>query len=177
MIESLHFYFDDIMSKKRNHWIEKYGAGLGWVTLTMVLLSFLTVITRNVFNVVWIPVQELAIYCHATALMLGMVYAWHHDKHVRVDVFYQNYSHQRKQRVNFWGTWLLLIPMMGFVVWSCFQYVIDAWLRMEGSGETGGLPLMFLFKSLLLMMPISLLGYVLVDAFKPIKTIQHSEDQ
>lgn len=151
---------------KTNYWMEKYGAFLGWVTLGMVLFSFVTVVSRNLFNVVWIPVQELAIYCHATALMLGMVYAWHHDKHVRVDVFYQKFSTKKKQRINFWGTLLLLMPMMGFVIWSCYQYVIDAWLRLEGSGETGGLPLMFLFKTLLLLMPISMLAYVLVSLFK-----------
>ena len=151
---------------KTNHWMEKYGAFLGWVTLGMVLFSFVTVVSRNLFNVVWIPVQELAIYCHATALMLGMVYAWHHDKHVRVDVFYQKFLAKKKQRINFWGTLLLLMPMMGFVIWSCYQYVIDAWLRLEGSGETGGLPLMFLFKTLLLLMPISMLAYVLVSLFK-----------
>lgn len=154
------------MKQKTNHWMEKYGAFLGWVTLLMILFSFVTVVSRNFFNVVWIPVQELAIYCHAMALMLGMVYAWHHDKHVRVDVFYQNYTQTTKHRVNFWGTLLLLVPMMGFVVWSCYQYVIDAWVRLEGSGETGGLPLMFLFKSLLLLMPISMLAYVLVSMLK-----------
>lgn len=146
--------------------MEKYGAFLGWLTLGMVLFSFVTVVTRNLFNVVWIPVQELAIYCHAAALMLGMVYAWHHDKHVRVDVFYQKFSRSKKQRINFWGTVLLLVPMMGFIIWSCFQYVIDAWMRLEGSGETGGLPLMFLFKTLLLLMPITMLGYIAVTWFK-----------
>lgn len=151
---------------KANHWMEKYGAFLGWLTLGMVLFSFVTVVTRNLFNVVWIPVQELTIYCHAAALMLGMVYAWHHDKHVRVDVFYQKFSLSKKQRINFWGTVLLLVPMMGFIIWSCFQYVIDAWMRLEGSGETGGLPLMFLFKTLLLLMPITMLGYIAVTWFK-----------
>ena len=156
--------------------MEKYGALLGWVTLSMILFSFVTVVSRNVFNVVWIPVQELAIYCHATALMLGMVYAWHHDKHVRVDVFYQNYSPLKKQRVNFWGTLLLMVPMLGFVLWSSYQYVLDSWLRLEGSGETGGLPLMFLFKSLLLLMPISMLGYVVVSLFKKAKQTNNNEE-
>lgn len=150
------------MAHKTNSVMEQYGSFLGWITLGMVLFSFLTVITRNIFDVVWIPVQELAIYCHATALMLGMVYAWHHDKHVRVDVFYQKFSDRKKRQVNFWGTLLLMVPMMGFVIWSCYQYVIDSWIRLEGSGETGGLPLMFMFKSLLLLMPITMIGYVLV---------------
>ncbi|MEZ5472599.1 MAG: TRAP transporter small permease subunit [Marinicella sp.] len=157
---------------KTNHWMEKYGTFLGWITLAMVLLSFVTVVSRNLFDVVWIPVQEMAVYCHAAALMLGMVYAWHHDKHVRVDVFYQKFSQRQKRQVNFWGSVLLLIPMMGFMIWSCYQYVLDSWLRLEGSGETGGLPLMFLFKTLLLLMPVTMLGYVLVALFKkPIERI------
>ncbi len=155
--------------------MEKYGALLGVITLLMVLLSFFTVVSRNLFNVVFIPVQELAVYCHATALMLGMVYAWHHDKHVRVDVFYQGYTDTTKNRVNFWGTMLLMLPMMGFIIWSCFEYVINAWLRLEGSGETGGLPLMFLFKSLLVLMPLTLIAYVLTQWLRSTPKANQSE--
>jgi len=157
------------MSEDHSHWMEKFGACLGWVTLAMVLFTFFTVITRNVFNVVWIPVQELALYCHALALMMGMVYAWHHDKHVRVDVLYQDFNQAKKDWVNILGTVLLLLPMMGFIIWSCWTYVIDSWLRFEGSGETGGLPMVFLFKTLLLLMPIAMIVYALFDVFKLIK--------
>ncbi len=155
--------------------MEKYGAFLGWVTLMMILFSFITVVSRNVFDVVWIPVQELALYCHALALMMGMVYAWHHDKHVRVDVFFQDFSIHKKQLVNLMGTWLLLVPMMIFIIYSCYQYVIDSWIRLEGSAETGGLPLVFLFKTLLLLMPISMLGYVLVSTLKNFKVNNGAE--
>ena len=154
--------------------MERWGLMLGWLTLLMILLSFITVISRNLFNVVWIPIQELALYCHAFALMLGMVYAWHHDRHVRVDVFYQGFSPRRQRLVNSLGTWLLLVPMMLFMVYACHQYVIDAWQRLEGSAETGGLPLVFVFKTLLLLMPISLLGYVLVSSFNPTQDSNHS---
>ncbi|MCX7554288.1 TRAP transporter small permease subunit [Marinicella sp. S1101] len=154
------------MKTADSQWLERYGGFLGWLTLVMVLLSFLTVITRNVFSVVWIPIQELAIYCHAAALMLGMVYAWHHDRHVRVDVFYQSFSAAKKRLVNLAGTWLLMVPMMLFMIYACYQYVVDSWLRLEGSGETGGLPLVFVFKTLLLLMPISMLGYVFIVSFR-----------
>lgn len=145
--------------------MDKYGTLLGWVTLAMILLSFITVVSRNLFSVVWIPVQELALYCHAFALMLGIVYAWHHDRHVRVDVFYQGFSEAKKKRINLLGTWFLMVPMMLFVIYSSYQYVIDSWMRLEGSGETGGLPLVFIFKTLLLLMPASMLGYVIVNTF------------
>lgn len=154
------------MSQSNTSWMEKYGAFLGWVTLAMVLLTFVTVISRNVFNVVWIPIQELAMYCHALALMLGMVYAWHHDKHVRVDVFYQGFSARKKRLVNSMGTLFLLVPMMVFIIWSCWTYVLNSWARLEGSAETGGLPLVFLFKSLLLLMPATMLVYALFTLYK-----------
>ncbi len=154
------------MNKNDNHWMEKYGAFLGWVVLAMIGFSFLTVVSRNLFNVVWIPIQELAIYCHALSLMMGMVYAWHHDSHVRVDVFYQRYAQTKKQKINLIGALFLLLPMMGFIIWSCWHYVIDAWLRLEGSAETGGLPTVFVFKSMLLLMPISMALYVIMALFK-----------
>ena len=114
-------------------------------------------------------------YCHATALMCGMVYAWHHDRHVRVDVLYQHYSANKKQRVNFLGTVLLAVPMLVFMVIACWQYVMDSWLRLEGSGETGGLPLLFVLKSLLLLMPLSILGYVVVAGWKQRRRKQSPE--
>lgn len=163
------------MKDKHSSRMEKYGAFLGWVTLIMIVLSFITVVSRNVFSVVWIPVQELALYGHALALMLGMVYSWHHDRHVRVDVFYQGFSLEKKRLVNGLGTWLLLVPMMLFIIYSCYQYVIDSWLRLEGSVETGGLPLVFVFKTALLLMPTSMLAYVLISSFK--NRSQVAEDQ
>lgn len=154
--------------------MEKYGALLGWLTLTMVLLSFVTVVSRNVFNVVWIPVQELALYCHAVALMLGMVYAWHHGKHVRVDVFFQGMRERNKQWVNLLGLLLLAVPMMVFMVWVCLPYVIDAWSRWEQSPEAGGLPLVWLFKTLLVAMPLTLLGAFMVDLVKGVQQMKQT---
>lgn len=158
------------MAKEKRNWLEIYGALLGWLTLLMVMLSFITVISRNLFNVVWIPVQELALYCHAFALMLGMVYAWRHDKHVRVDVFYQGFSMNKKRLVNMLGLLFLALPMMVFILWASFPYVMSAWSKMEQSAETGGLPLVWLFKTLLLAMPLSLMAAFVVDVIKGFKT-------
>ncbi len=162
------------MTKNNHLWMEKYGAFLGWVVLAMIGFSFLTVVSRNVFDVVWIPVQELAIYCHALALMMGMVYAWHHDRHVRVDVFYQGHDKTKKRKINMMGNLFFLLPMMGFIIWSSWHYVIDAWLRLEGSGETGGLPIVFVFKSLLLLMPISMTLYAMITLLKQFKKQDHN---
>ncbi len=163
-------FFRNIMSKPNA--MERYGALLGWLTLMMVLLSFVTVVSRNVFNVVWIPVQELALYCHAAALMLGMVYAWRHDKHVRVDVFYQGMSPRHKNILNLLGLLFLAMPMVVFILWVCLPYVADAWSRWEQSPEAGGLPLVWLFKTLLVAMPLTLLGAFVIDVVKGIQVMK-----
>lgn len=163
------------MAEVKRIWLEKYGAMLGWLTLLMVVFSFITVVSRNVFDVVWIPVQELAMYCHAFALMLGMVYAWRHDKHVRVDVFYQGFSGNKKRLVNIIGVLFLALPMMVFIFWASFPYVMSAWEKMEQSAETGGLPLVWLFKTLLLAMPLSLMAAFVVDVIKSFKASTDKE--
>ncbi len=166
--------FLDFLNMADRKLIERYGTLLGWLTLLMVLFSFVTVVSRNLFDVVSIPVQELALYCHATALMLGMVYAWRSDRHVRVDVFYQNFSILKKRWVNLLGILLLALPMILFLLWSCWPYVVDAWSRWEQSAETGGLPLVWMFKTLLLMMPLTLAMAFGIDLIKGIQAIKEN---
>ena len=67
---------------------EQVGKAVSWLTLLMVILMTLVVTLRYGFNLGWIALQESIIYLHAVTLMLGMSYVLKHDKHVRVDIFY-----------------------------------------------------------------------------------------
>ncbi|MCF6300694.1 MAG: TRAP transporter small permease subunit [Proteobacteria bacterium] len=157
------FLQSDMSEQPDNSLTERLGTVLGWLLLLMIFLSFSTVLSRYLFDVVWIAVQELAVYLHATTFMLGMVYVYHHDRHVRVDVFYQNYSARKKIKVNAFGALFLLLPFMGFMLYVCFPYVLSAWSTFEKSGETGGLPLIWLLKSLLVITPALLIIYVVFE--------------
>ena len=73
-----------------------------------------------------------------------------------MDIFYQKMSRRNRAWVDVLGTLLLLFPLCGFMSWVSWEYVANSWAVLEGSPEAGGLPGVFLLKSLLLLLPLTL---------------------
>ncbi|KAF3981151.1 MAG: TRAP transporter small permease subunit [Methylococcales symbiont of Hymedesmia sp. n. MRB-2018] len=132
-----------------NEWI---GKTISWLTLLMVLTTFLVVVLRYAFDIGWIALQESVAYMHAMVFMLGVAYTLKHDKHVRVDIFYQACSVKTKAWIDCLGTLFLLMPVMGFIICSSWEYVADSWAIQEGSRNSGGLPAVYLLKTTILLM-------------------------
>ena len=153
------------MASDRKPLIERFGQLLGWLLAAMVLLVSFTVVTRYLFKYVSIPVQELALYLHAFAFMLGIIYAAYHDRHVRVDVFYQKFSQQTRKKVNLFGHLFLALPVMIYIAYTATPYVLRSWRGWEASATTGGLPLVWLLKTLLLLMPIGVIVWIVWQLF------------
>ena len=128
------------------------GRAVAWLTLGMVAVTFLIVILRYLFNLGWIAMQESVIYMHALVFLLGAAYTLHHDGHVRVDIFYRAMKPRTQAWVDLAGTVFLLLPVCGFILWTSWGYVADAWALREGSREAGGLPGVFLLKTAILLM-------------------------
>ena len=100
--------------------------------------------------------QEAVIYLHGFLFMLTAGYTLAKDDHVRVDVFYSRLTQTQKHWVNLVGCILFLFPLCWFVFTYSLNYVLLSWRVMESSPESGGLPYLFLLKSLLLAMPVLL---------------------
>jgi len=133
------------------------GRMVAWGTLLMVLITFAVVVLRYALDTGWIAMQESITYLHALVFMLGAAYTLKHHGHVRVDIFYQKFSRRGRAWVDLLGTLLLLFPLMGFIFWISWEYVVESWKVFEGSREAGGLPGVFLIKTLLLLMPVTML--------------------
>ena len=104
-----------------------------------------------------------------------VVAAWtlQQDGHVRVDIFYSKMSGHSRAMVDLLGTLLFLVPFCLFVLVTAWPYVGSSWELLEASREAGGLPLVFLLKSLILVMPVLLLGQSFInaaDAWKILRT-------
>lgn len=136
---------------------EQIGRVIAWLTLFMVLITFLVVVLRYGFNWGSIAMQESVIYLHALAFMAAAAYTLRHDEHVRVDIFYGDMPARKKAWVDILGTLFLLIPFCLFMLWTGWFYVSKAWAVFEGSPEAGGLPLVFILKSFILLMAVLLL--------------------
>ena len=133
------------------------GRSISWLSLVIVLLTFGIVVARYGFNHGWIWMQESVSYLHAMIFMIAAAWAWQTDDHVRVDIFYRDKSSRHKNWVNIVGTVLFVIPFSVYLLLIGWEYVAASWATLETSREPGGLPLVFLLKSLILVLPVLLL--------------------
>lgn len=152
--------------------VDGLGRLLGWMTLAMVLVMLLVVVLRYAFNQGSIALQESIIYMHAGIFMLGACFALRHEGHVRVDIFYRDMGERRQALVNLLGTLLLLIPTCVFIFVVSLPYVAASWRVLEGSREPGGLPAVFLLKTLIPVAMLLLLVQGTLLARQSIRTLR-----
>lgn len=150
---------------------EILGRAIAWLTLLMVLITFAIVLFRYAFNLGWIGMQESVNYLHALVFMLGAGYAFKHEAHVRVDIFYRNFSARRQAWVNLLGNLLLLMPFGVFILVSSSDYVAAGWRIKEGSPETGGLPYIYLLKTAIPAMAVVLLLQAVANSLESLVTM------
>jgi len=137
--------------------VGRLGRGVSWLTLVMVVLTFGVVVLRYGFNLGWIWLQESVTYLHAMIFMVAAAWAFQTDDHVRVDIFYRDKSSRHKNWINLAGTVLFLVPFSLFLLIIGWDYVAASWATLESSREAGGLPLVFILKSLIPVLPALLL--------------------
>jgi len=125
------------------------GRMISWLTLAMVLITFSVVVLRYVFSLGWVWMQESYIWLHGIVFMLGAGYTLLHNGHVRVDIFYRPKSDVYKARIDLFGSLLLLLPVVFLTFFGSWDYVIKSWAGLEESREAGGLPGLFLLKTVL----------------------------
>ena len=133
------------------------GKAAAWLTLFMVLVTFVVVVMRYVFDAGFIWLQESVVWMHAFVFMMGASYTLQQEEHVRVDIFYREMSAKRRAWVDLLGVMIFLLPLCGFLAWKGFDFVLVSWKLQEASRESGGLPypLLPLLKTLLVIMPIT----------------------
>ncbi len=137
------------LAARLDRFAERVGNATAWLSLALVLVTFAVVVLRYLFQLGWIAMQESILYLHATLFLLGAAYTLKDDAHVRVDIFYRGFSARGKALVDLLGALLLLLPVCGFLLWISWDYVATAWALREASGEAGGLPYVYLLKTLI----------------------------
>ena len=136
---------------------EASGSLLAWLAMAMALLTAVIVVMRYGFNSNSIFTQELVTYMHASLFLLGAAYALRTGAHVRVDIFYRNFSERGRAWVNSLGGIVFLIPVCLFICASSWNFVTESWAIRETSSEPGGIPAVYLLKSLIPLMALNLL--------------------
>lgn len=136
-----------------NSW---FGKACAWLTVFLVIGTAVVVVLRYGFGIGATALQEAVLYAHALVFMGAAAWTLQRNAHVRVDIFYQKFSGRRQALVEILGNVLFLLPVCLFLGWASWDYVSNAWSTLEASSESGGLKFVYLQKSIILVLVISL---------------------
>jgi TRAP-type mannitol/chloroaromatic compound transport system permease small subunit len=158
------------IASKIEAFVDLTGRTVSWLALLMVIVTFVVVVLRYLFDIGSIALQESVTYMHATLFLIGAAWTLKHDAHVRVDIIYNRCSIQSRALIDLLGSVFLLMPLMLFIAWISWVYILDSWSVHEGSREAGGLPGVFLLKSLILVMAALLVLQAIANALNAFAT-------
>jgi len=130
---------------------KKIGFLTAFLALTLALLIGYDAMMRYLFSAGSIALQEVEWHIFDIVFLFGLAYALKHDKHVRVDIFFANYSTQTKAMVQIFSMVFLLIPFSLFFLHGAFEMSMQSYLQHEVSSDPGGLTHRFLIKGILFL--------------------------
>ena len=150
-----------------NEWIGRLSY---WLILFMILIGVWNVIGRYLGrfigqNLTSNALIEIQWYLFDLVFLLGAAYALKHNEHVRVDLFYKDWSPKRKALVNFIGTLLFLIPFSSMVIYYSWGTIMNSWKILEMSPDPGGLP-RYPIKSMIIVSFVLLILQGISEAIK-----------
>jgi len=156
----------------------------GFLNLVMLVNVFYDAIMRYFFRSGSIALQEMEWHIFAIVFLFGMAYTLKEDGHVRVDIFYDNFSPRAKAVVNIAGALLFLIPLSVLIINGSIWYVKEAYEMHEISGDPGGLQYRWLIKAVIpasfIFLVVSACGFVVrnINVFRGVEapTVHSIED-
>ena len=129
---------------------EMTGRFCSWFVALMALITCVVVVMRYGLDLGSVLLQDVVLYLHGALFLLGSSFALKRNAHVRVDIFYREFSEKKKAFVDLVGHCLFLQPVCWVIFLFSWGYVELSWRIMEVSAEPDGLPFVYLQKSLLI---------------------------
>jgi len=143
---------------------EMTGRFCSWFVALMPFITCVVVVMRYGLDLGSVLLQDVVLYLHGALFLLGSSFALKRNAHVRVDIFYREFSEKKKAFVDLVGHCLFLQPVCWVIFLFSWGFVELSWRIMEVSAEPDGLPFVYLQKSLL----IALCLFVALQSFSEI---------
>lgn len=141
--------------------------------IIMVLAQLFVIFGRYVFgwSATWL--NEIVIYTYAAMFLLAAAHTLQSNRHVRVDIFRDRMSPTMKNSIELVGFYLFIVPICILILWSSVsRSFVASWINFEGSRESDGLPIYFLFRTLIPLFATLLLAQGLANAIKTAQTFK-----
>ena len=145
-----------LLANRLDTLIMRIGQITSWLIFILVLLVAGDVLFRYFFHISSIAEQEFQWHLLAAIAIFGSAYTFQQKEHVRVDLFYHNYSKNVKRWMNILIPLIIILPFCAFIIYLSSDYVLQSYANNEVSPDPGGLPYRYLVKGLI---P---LGFILI---------------
>ncbi len=155
--------------------ISKYAGYLAAIlVVSLSLLVAYDAMMRYFFSEGSIALQELEWHLYDAVFLLGLSYALKHEKHVRVDIFFEHYSHDAKAilQVVFMG---VVVAFSLLMIADSYDMVVQSYLQHEVSPDPGGLGNRWIIKSVLLLSFVLLLLQAFSEILKAYHRIENRQ--
>lgn len=139
-----------------DRFIDRMGHVLSWLVGFTVVTCAAVAILRYALGMGWVWMQDAYVWANAILFMMAAAPTLLHEKHVRVDFIYGGMGPKYRAWVDLLGSVFLLLPSVIAIAILCFPYVRDSWKRMEATLDVGGMPGVYLLKSVLILFCIPL---------------------
>lgn len=138
--------------RDEHSWLDRTVINIGNVAawlfpILMVAICTQVVIRKFGFNQAWLDDAQWWIY--GAAMLAAFGYSITTESHVRVDIFHQNYSIEKKAKIEIFALGWLLLPFLILMMDITTKYAISSWVAGEGSDSPNGLHRLYLLKALI----------------------------
>ena len=141
--------------------------------MIIVFAQLCVVLARYVFGLSFSWLNEIVIYGFAAMFMLAAGTALRDDDHVRVDILRGGFGPNTRSGIELAGIYLFLIPICLLILWSAVSpSFVRSWANFEASRESDGLPIRYLFRTLIPLLAVLLIGQALSQAIKAAQVIR-----
>ncbi|MBA3067125.1 MAG: TRAP transporter small permease subunit [Hyphomonas sp.] len=145
------------------------GAALGAAMVSGLILLFAqlsVVVLRYAFGLSFTWLSEVVMYAFAAMFMLGAAGALRDGAHVRVDILRPRFGEAGRHWIELAGAYLFLFPICMRIITTSEAGLTRSWMLLEGSRESDGLPILFLFKTLVPALAVLLMAQGLSESLK-----------
>ena len=154
------------------------GAAMG-VAVTaaflIILIQLAAVLLRYVFGLSFSWLNDSVIFSFAMIFMLGAAATLRDDGHVRVDILRPRFGPKTKAGIEMFGSLAFIVPIGILILYSGSGLIARTWTDLEPFNESDGLPIQYLFKTLVPIFAVLMISQALSQALESAMIIRGLE--
>lgn len=151
------------------------GAAMGaavFAAFAIILIQLTAVILRYVFGLSFSWLNDSVVFSFAMIFMLGAAGTLRDDGHVRVDILRGRFGARTRAVIEMVGAMALIVPIGVLILYAGAGMVGRSWAGLETFNESDGLPVKYLFKTLVPLFAVLMIAQAVSEAVKAALTLR-----